>query len=1203
MKKINRTLIVFAIVLVMLITGIITILNVLRKDKNTVNPNETGKTIIDAKELWDEKYWPKEVIAKEVESAPIPIGFDYVTGSIDTGIIIQKVNSSDYLLWIPYDDSIIDDKEVQEYYKDCDTISIDSKQEDSIKQYGGFYIVMDDTYNYQQLKDIDNNTYSELYGMATEKYKYNDVLSSGLITRNQIQQVNSYLSKISTNLSKLTSSNKTATIDNLTKITGENVIKTENKSYPQVKAGIVTAYPEIYTKLENEGIATVQTYEGENIIIPKGFKVSITEGNKLDRYDKSKVIKIEDENNSKLRYVWIPVNTEIGASSLSKAKEELETYYVEAKKEMQYYNAYDDANNELINSVDAYGGFFMAESELRYIDKDNTRTIANTAAGMVPDEKYGWGQVNEGEYYRGTEVETIEKAKEISEQINNNQTSVKSHLTTGTEWDAMILWLIKSGAITGEQAVSDSSTAPGAKYSGTYNSTLNNADIQGTNGLYGICGNLIEFTTEKMNVDSKDNIVTRGGSYTYTGKQYSAASRMLLASNDLKWPDVGFRNCLYINANLDELQQNKYTYVALGDSIAYGYLVEKEDRYSNLLNTSLYNNYTNVKYTNLAVTGWKASDLLNAITNSSYSETRSDADVKNATNDTYVSAIKDADLITVSIGSNELLSVVTSKLAEIFGIDKGKLTNDSIQAKIQEIVKSGDVSKIQTMISELKNAYNELGSNLSNGVESYKQSWKSIVSKIEEINPDVTIVATEFYNPYADVTDIKIDYNGSEITFADFTEMYIKQMNEILVSESNNESNYKIAKIHDDFKQGSGLTNVEFKFDTSGMIENIISLGKNSNSISDYISVNVDPHPNAKGHKKIYERINEALGNTVAEEQTQAEKGNTTDTVDAIKWSGEIANGFASGDGSNYENAYIVETPEQLAYLAQEVNNGNEFTDKYIRIVNSFDMQGINWTPIGGFGTQEQEGEAAETGNAFRGFLDGNNNEIVNLTVEQTEEYRQNVGLVGCLGAGGQISNINIVNGNILGWETVGGIVGYSKYGYIENCKFSGTVYSKYSSYYSGYSEEEEFQDGSGALAGGIVGHLDAGTIKECINEGNITCEFQYVGGITGSIDNANVLDCINRGTIQSKYISDIADGDEIYRNAAGMIAGGIGGYQGNGTIEGCINEGTVIAENQAAGGIIGFQENGVISTCVNSGTITAKQNSGDIIGTKYNQE
>ena len=55
---------------------------------------------------------------------------------------------------------------------------------------------------------------------------------------------------------------------------------------------------------------------------------------------------------------------------------------------------------------------------------------------------------------------------------------------------------------------------------------------------------------------------------------------------------------------------------------------------------------------------------------------------------------------------------------------------------------------------------------------------------------------------------------------------------------------------------------------------------------------------------------------------------------DINKWSGNIAEGFENGDGTE-ENPYQIATVEQLAYFAKDVNSGNTYKGEYI-VLNQF---------------------------------------------------------------------------------------------------------------------------------------------------------------------------------------------------------------------------------------------------------------------------
>lgn len=98
-----------------------------------------------------------------------------------------------------------------------------------------------------------------------------------------------------------------------------------------------------------------------------------------------------------------------------------------------------------------------------------------------------------------------------------------------------------------------------------------------------------------------------------------------------------------------------------------------------------------------------------------------------------------------------------------------------------------------------------------------------------------------------------------------------------------------------------------------------------------------------------------------------------TGTVAA--WDGTIAKAFAGGKGTEKE-PYTIETPAQLAYLAQEVNAGNDFSGKFVSLTRDLDLNNIPWTPIG-------------TGTLFfSGTFDGGAHTISNLKITTGAKFR-----------------------------------------------------------------------------------------------------------------------------------------------------------------------------------------------------------------------
>lgn len=99
-----------------------------------------------------------------------------------------------------------------------------------------------------------------------------------------------------------------------------------------------------------------------------------------------------------------------------------------------------------------------------------------------------------------------------------------------------------------------------------------------------------------------------------------------------------------------------------------------------------------------------------------------------------------------------------------------------------------------------------------------------------------------------------------------------------------------------------------------------------------------------------------------------------TETKVTDIWDGSIAEAFAGGDGSK-KNPYTIEKASQLALLAQEVNAGTDYKEKYISLDCDLDLQNREWTPIG------------NGINSFNGIFDGNDHTISNLKITNGFEF------------------------------------------------------------------------------------------------------------------------------------------------------------------------------------------------------------------------
>ena len=102
-----------------------------------------------------------------------------------------------------------------------------------------------------------------------------------------------------------------------------------------------------------------------------------------------------------------------------------------------------------------------------------------------------------------------------------------------------------------------------------------------------------------------------------------------------------------------------------------------------------------------------------------------------------------------------------------------------------------------------------------------------------------------------------------------------------------------------------------------------------------------------------------------------------TDGTDAATaWDGTSDTGWYNESDSTFE----ISTAEQLAGLAEKVNEGVDFSGKTITLTADIDLGGKEWTPIG----DGSRLSSISTGNSFDGKFIGGDHTITGLTISST---------------------------------------------------------------------------------------------------------------------------------------------------------------------------------------------------------------------------
>ncbi|MDR2728316.1 MAG: hypothetical protein LBB56_04230 [Chitinispirillales bacterium] len=180
--------------------------------------------------------------------------------------------------------------------------------------------------------------------------------------------------------------------------------------------------------------------------------------------------------------------------------------------------------------------------------------------------------------------------------------------------------------------------------------------------------------------------------------------------------------------------------------------------------------------------------------------------------------------------------------------------------------------------------------------------------------------------------------------------------------------------------------------------------------------------------------------------------------------------------------SFNISTADQLAGLAQLVNNGNDFSGKTITLKNSINLHNYkNWAPIG-------NGSAV-----FSGVFNGRGFVVNNLSIDRDASEQ---GLFGYVHKG-QIENLGVVNANIKGRGAVGIIAGRIFHSSVVNCYSSGMV------------------TGNANDVGGLLGHAGSSVfVTKCRSYVTVSGA-AYVGGLVGGIDYGGVIsECYSTGTV-----------------------------------------------------------------------------------------
>lgn len=297
------------------------------------------------------------------------------------------------------------------------------------------------------------------------------------------------------------------------------------------------------------------------------------------------------------------------------------------------------------------------------------------------------------------------------------------------------------------------------------------------------------------------------------------------------------------------------------------------------------------------------------------------------------------------------------------------------------------------------------------------------------------------------------------------------------------------------------------------------------------------------------------------------------------------------------DNVYSIQNASELAWIAEQVNSGADFSGVVIEMGGDIDLSAHFWVPIG------------DAIHPFFGRFNGNGKEILNMTIgspvtpenldyaglfgyaehseigdviiNDAEIYLSPVSYAGCLA--GKVTGTTVTGCHTQGVADIsggyfGGLIGCS----ISSCNISDC------------SAEVDVSGGDSSYIGGLIGYNNLCQILDSHAEGDVT------GGNNSSI--GGLMGWNNSGNVSESYAEgDVAGGD-------GSYTGGLIGRNNSGQISESHADGAVTGGAGSltyTGGLIGnSDDSSIVSVCYAKGNVTGGDSSytGGLIGNNSGQ-
>ena len=192
-------------------------------------------------------------------------------------------------------------------------------------------------------------------------------------------------------------------------------------------------------------------------------------------------------------------------------------------------------------------------------------------------------------------------------------------------------------------------------------------------------------------------------------------------------------------------------------------------------------------------------------------------------------------------------------------------------------------------------------------------------------------------------------------------------------------------------------------------------------------------------------------------------------------WDGKTVKEVAEKNG-----VYEIYEASELAWFAKQVNEGNKFSGKTVKLCKDIHLNGEVWTPIGATGK-------------FEGTFDGQNHVIEDLFVNVTTKAA-----AGLFANAKYVENLKVCHANVNGYYKTAVIVGDGLCSRITNCHVENATVTV-----------NALNEDDGNHVGAIVGYLSAENeayVKNCSVKNAEIRGYRDVAAIAGTANQAAVV-------------------------------------------------------------------------------------------------